>query len=122
SQTGASKVAAKLDPEAKGGDACPTLPVGATSATELVKTVERPDGITLVGSPTVIAQTKVTEVKPENATLLARLWDVDPQAGTRTLVTRAVFRPRSQDALSANGQSVFQLHPNAYHFKQGHQV
>jgi hypothetical protein len=67
-------------------------------------------GYTLLGSPTVIADLKVTGAFPA---LAERLWDVGPD-GRQTLVARGLYRP------SGDGRVVFQLHPGAWHFAAGH--
>ena len=67
-------------------------------------------GFTLMGSPTVIADIATTGAFPQIA---ARLLDVGPD-GQQTLVARAVYRP------DPSGRQVFQLHPNGWHFAEGH--
>ena len=67
-----------------------------------------------VGSPTVIADLKVTG---KFAYIAARLLDVDPETNTDTLVARGVYR---LDANAPDGLQVFQLHPGAWHFAAGH--
>jgi fermentation-respiration switch protein FrsA (DUF1100 family) len=66
-------------------------------------------GFTLLGSPTIIADLATTGTESEIA---ARLVDVSP-AGTETLVARGLLRP------GAGGHTVFQLHPQAFHFAPG---
>jgi hypothetical protein len=67
-------------------------------------------GYTLLGSPTVIADLKVTGAFPA---LALRLWDVAPD-GRQSLVARGLYRP------GADGRVVFQLHPGAWRFAAGH--
>ena len=68
-------------------------------------------GFTLLGSPTIIADISTT--LPESG-LAARLLDVEP-GGTESLVARGLLRP------GAGGTGfVFQLHPQAYKFLEGH--
>ena len=67
-------------------------------------------GYTLLGSATVVAD---IATEGSDAAIAARLWDVAPE-GTMKLVARAIYRP------DAVGRQVFQLHPNAWHFKAGH--
>ena len=55
----------------------------------------RGSGYTLLGSPTVIARLAVTGPFPE---LAARLWDVNPDTNTETLVARALYRPTASGA------------------------
>jgi fermentation-respiration switch protein FrsA (DUF1100 family) len=68
-------------------------------------------GFTLLGSPTIIAD--IEAPTPESG-LAARLLDVEP-GGTESLVARGLLRP------GAGGTGfVFQLHPQAYKFEEGH--
>jgi fermentation-respiration switch protein FrsA (DUF1100 family) len=68
-------------------------------------------GFTLLGSPTIVADIEATT--PESG-LAARLLDVAP-GGTESLVARGLLRP------GAGGTAfVFQLHPQAYKFEEGH--
>lgn len=69
------------------------------------------DGYTLLGAPTVLTDLAVRGRYPEIA---ARLWDVAPD-GTQTLVAHDLYRPRDD-----HHRDVFQLHPNAWHFRAGH--
>ena len=69
-------------------------------------------GYTLLGSPTVIVELAATSPA---AQVDARLWDAAP-TGMQTLVSHAVYRPRTDNA----GRQVFQLHPNGWHFAAGH--
>jgi fermentation-respiration switch protein FrsA (DUF1100 family) len=68
-------------------------------------------GYTLMGSPTIIAN---LESPSPNSEIAARLVDVAPE-GTETLIARGLYRPSGGD-----GQIVFQLHPQGYHFAAGH--
>jgi dienelactone hydrolase len=98
------------------GSACATVPAadqGLGVATYRLPPVTG-NGYTLLGSPTVTANLTVTGAFGEIA---ERLWDVDPVAGTETLVARGVYRIDSNDP---NGVQVFQLHPGAWHFAAGH--
>ena len=70
-------------------------------------------GYTLLGSPTVIADLKVTG---RFAYIAARLLDVDPTTNTETLLARGLYRI---DPNAPNGRQVFQLHPGAWHFGAG---
>ncbi|MBA2505410.1 MAG: acetylxylan esterase [Thermoleophilaceae bacterium] len=67
-------------------------------------------GYTLIGSPTIVADLKLTGPKPQIA---GRLLDVAPD-GTQTLVARGLYRPRG------DGRQVFQFHPNGWKFEEGH--
>ena len=70
-------------------------------------------GLTLLGSPTVIADLATTGSDSE---LAARLLDVLPD-GSERLVARGLLRPGSGGA-----DVVFQLHPQGYRFAGGHTV
>lgn len=71
-------------------------------------------GFTLLGSPTVVAD--IFSPGPTSQ-IAARLLDVDPN-GTQRLVARGLYRPEVSGP-SATCQ-VFQLHPNGWHFAEGH--
>ena len=72
---------------------------------------------TLVGSPVVHASVTLGGA---NAELATRLWDVDPVAGTQTLITRSAYRlagtPGSVVPLS------YELWPTAWQLVSGHQL
>ena len=70
-------------------------------------------GYTLLGSPTVIADLKVTGTF---AYIAARLLNVDPTTNTETLLARGLYRI---DPNAPNGRQVLQLHPGAWHFAAG---
>jgi predicted acyl esterase len=99
-----------------GGGACATA--SATDQGAGVASYRLPaatgSGYTLLGSPTVIADLKVSG---NYAYIAARLLDVDPATNTETLVARGVYRI---DAKAPNGRQVFQLNPNGWHFAAGH--
>jgi dienelactone hydrolase len=115
SSAGDTSISAKIDP-ITGGGACAT--VSSADQGSGVATYRLPaakdSGYTLLGSPTVIANLKVTGTYGEIA---ERLWDVDPKTKTETLVARGVYRI---DPNKPNGYQVFQLHPGAWHFAAGH--
>jgi len=67
-------------------------------------------GFTLLGSPTVVAD---FEGAGNNSAIAARLVDVAPD-NTKQLVARQIYRP------DASGYQVFQLHPGAWKFEEGH--
>ena len=67
-------------------------------------------GFTVLGSPTVVADFEGAGTESEIA---ARLVDVAPD-GTKQLVARQLYRP------GVSGYQVFQLHPGAWKFEQGH--
>jgi fermentation-respiration switch protein FrsA (DUF1100 family) len=95
-----------------GTGACATVPAAETSGVANYKLAPAPEGgYTLMGSPTIIAD--VESAGPDSE-LAARLLDVSP-SGTESLVARGVYRPDAGKV-----QAVFQLHPNGYHFADGH--
>lgn len=99
-----------------GGPACRTA--SATDQGFGVATYRLPaatgSGYTLLGSPTITAKLSVFGLFGYVA---ARLLDVDPAAGTETLVSRGLYR---LNPTSPNGTVKFQLHPNGWRFKAGH--
>lgn len=98
-----------------GGLACTTAP--ATNEGPGVATYRLPaatgSGYTLLGSPTVVADLKVTG---KYAYIAARLLDVNPATNTETLVARGDYRI---DANASDKLQAFQLHPGAWHFAAG---
>jgi fermentation-respiration switch protein FrsA (DUF1100 family) len=68
-------------------------------------------GFTLIGSPTIVADIEAPGGESE---LAARLLDVAP-GGTESLVARGLLRPGT-----GGKHFVFQLHPQAYRFTEGH--
>ncbi len=107
-------VAAAFDPVI-GGLACTTAPAAYEPG---IANYELPtvngEGFTLLGAPTVTADLAVTG---EYSYIAARLVDVDPEANTKILVARGLYRP---DPAVPNGRQTFQLYPNGYHFAPGH--
>jgi predicted acyl esterase len=102
-----------FDPIA-GGGACATADAADQAGTANYRlTVEREDGFTVLGSPTVIAD---VDAPSPHAQIAARLLDVDPATGQETLMARTLYRPE------AAGRQVFQLHPTAYRVAKGHEV
>jgi len=77
--------------------------------------------VTLMGSPTVVATVSVQA--EHNALIVVRLWDVDPDGRTRTLITQGITRPPAA-AHETDGAVpfVFQLSPNAYPLAKGHRA
>jgi hypothetical protein len=69
-------------------------------------------GYTLLGAPTIIADIAVSGSFGQ---IVGRLWDVDG-SGNQALVSHAIYRPRSDNL----GPQVIQLHPNGWHFAEGH--
>jgi acetyl xylan esterase AXE1 len=115
STAGNPAISRSIDPIA-GDGACASPP--ATDQGPGVATYRLPapsgHGYTLLGSPTVIATLNVTGEFPEIA---ARLWDVNPSTNTETLVARGIYRI---DPSKPNGRQIFQLHPGAWLFAEGH--
>lgn len=111
---GNPNVSKTVDPIA-GGGACATTDAvdqpAAAAATYRVGKVSR--AYTLAGAPTVIA--KITKLDTGNAQIAARLWDVDAENSSQTLVARTLYRP-----VGSGGFEVFQLHANGYRFAPGH--
>jgi hypothetical protein len=115
STAGNQAIAKAFDP-LFGGGACATVTAtdqGAGVATYRLPAATR-SGYTLLGSPTVTADLKVTG---DFAYIAARLLDVDPATNTETLVARGVYRI---DPNAPDGRQVFQLYPAAWHFAAGH--
>src|SRR3954463_12661492 len=110
SAAGDPTVSAAIDPIA-GQGACATTSAADEAGTANYRLPGATGaGYTLLGSPTVIADVKVTGPFPA---LAERLWDVGPD-GRQTLVARGLYRP------SGAGRVVFQLPPGAGHFAAGH--
>ena len=112
---GDPKVSRAFDPVA-GGLSCTTAP-GADEGRG-VATYRLPTptgaGYTLLGSPTVTADLKVTG---EFAYIAGRLVDVDLATNTKTLISRGAYRI---DPKAPNGRQTFQLSANGWHFAAGH--
>jgi predicted acyl esterase len=95
------------------GGPCRTIPATDDSgAASYMFPRVRGKGFTLMGAPTLIAR---LVVHGHFAQVVARLWDVGPD-GMQTLVTHAIYRPRSDN----RNPQPFQLHPNGWHFAAGH--
>lgn len=115
SSGGDPKVSRAFDPVA-GGLSCTTAPAddeGRGVATYRLPTPTG-SGYTLLGSPTVIADLKVTG---EFAYIAGRLVDVAPATNTKILVARGAYRI---DPKAPNGRQTFQLSANGWHFAPGH--
>src|SRR5690242_1887866 len=111
-----SAVGHAFDP-VTGGGACAT----ASSADQVGAATYRSDpvptgGFTLMGAPTVVA-----DIASAGSTsqIAARLLDVNPTSSTETLVARGLYRPEIDGTATCQ---VFQLHPNGWHFAEGHVV
>ena len=99
-----------FDPIA-GTGACATAPGTDQAGVATYRLPAAPaGGFTLIGSPTVIAD--IASPSPQSE-LAARLLDVTP-GGTETLIARGLLRPGAGGA-----GTVFQLHPQAFHFAAG---
>jgi hypothetical protein len=103
----------QVDPVLGGGACVRTSATDQTAAATYRLPAATGTGYTLLGTPTVIADLTVTGVSPQNSELAGRLWDVASD-GMQTMVARALYRP------SANGQIVFELNANGWHFDAGH--
>ena len=108
---GDDAVAAPFNP-VSGGGACATADGADQPGTATYRFAAAPQGgFTLMGSPTVIAD---YEFDGNTSQVAARLLDVGPD-GTETLVARGLWRPES-----GGPAQVFQMHPNGWHFAEGH--
>lgn len=107
SSGGDSRIGKSLDPIA-GDGACASVASADQQGTATYRMAKLTSDVTLLGSPTVVAD---LAVEGAHAQLAARLWDVD--GDKQTLVARTVMRP------DPSGRQVFQLHPNAYRFAAG---
>jgi hypothetical protein len=110
SVAGDPTVSAAIDPIAGQGACATTSAADEPGTANWRLPAATGDGYTLLGSPTVIADLKVTGAFPA---LAARLWDVAPDA-RQTLVARGLYRP------DGDGRAVFQLHPGAWRVAPGH--
>lgn len=112
---GDPRVSKAFDP-VTGGNSCTTAPAPAAEPGVATYRLPAPtgEGYTLLGSPTVTADLKVTG---EFAYIAGRLVDVDPAANTKTLVARGVYRI---DPKAPNGRQTFQLSANGWRFAPGH--
>jgi acetyl esterase/lipase len=72
---------------------------------------------TLVGSPVVGVNVLLGGA---DATLATRLWDVDPVAGTQTLITRGVYRLTGTPASTVPLR--YELWPTGWQLQQGHRL
>jgi hypothetical protein len=114
--TGGDPAVAKAFDPVYGGLSCTTASAadeGAGVATYRLPAATG-SGYTLLGSPMVTADLRVTG---EFAYIAARLLDVDPATNLETLVSRSVYRI---DPNAPNGRQTFQTSANAYHFAAGH--
>jgi dienelactone hydrolase len=107
-------VGAAVDPVTGGGDACVRTGTSPAPGTAVYSLPAAPaGGYTLLGAPTIVARLR-SGGEAGLTQLVGRLWDVDPEGGSQTLVARGVVRP------AGSGREVFQLHANGWHFARGH--
>jgi predicted acyl esterase len=71
--------------------------------------------VTLLGQPLLTGRVRA---EGRFGQIAARLWDLDPAAGTQRLVTRGVYRLRDDE----RGRFRFRLDGNGWRFDQGHRV
>jgi hypothetical protein len=109
---GDEEVSAAFNPVG-GGGACATASGADIPGAATYRLDPAPSGgVTLMGSPTVIADFTL----PGNTSqVAARLLDVAPD-GTEQLVARGLWRPAS----GGPTEQVFQTHPNGWAFAEGH--
>jgi hypothetical protein len=100
---------------AASGSGCQSSPTGAAAPGTTV--LRRPvgAGFTLLGRPTVTLRLRASGAAGQ---LDSRLWDVDPAAGRRVLVTRGAYRLTA----GQRGDAVLQLDGDGHRFAAGHQV
>jgi len=112
-EAGSPAASQAYDPVA-GGGACATADATDSPGVASYRLDPAPvGGYTLMGAPTVVAD--ILNVSP-NSQLTSRLIDVDP-SGDGTLVARGTLRLEGGTEAT---REVFQLHPNGYHFAEGH--
>ncbi len=105
-----------FDPIVGTGEPCVALPEELVANEHAVEYSTGPipaGGVTLMGSPTIVAE---VESPSPNSEIAARLFDVSP-GGYDRLIARGVYRPDG-----GVQQMVFQLHPQAYHVPAGDEI
>ena len=108
---GDPSIGAAFDPIG-GPGACATASSADQAGAATYRLAPAPEaGFTLAGSATIVADLSAPGGESE---LAARLLDVAPDE-TETLVARGLLRPGEGEA-----GMVFQLHPQAYRFEEGH--
>ena len=107
---GSEAIAAPFNP-VSGGGSCARTDSSDQPGTVTVRYRSSGD-LTLLGSPTVIADFKTSG---ESSQLAARLLDVAP-GGQQTLVARGLWRPIDGE------RQVFQMHPNGWTFEEDHAI
>ncbi len=110
---GSPAIADAFDPIAGGGACVKTAGDDQPGVASYRAAPAPAGGFNLMGSPTVLADIASPVAGSEIA---ARLLDVDP-AGEQTLIARGLWRPVTAEAPV---RQVFQLHPNAWRFAEGH--
>lgn len=115
SSGGNPAAAAAFDP-VMGGLSCTAAPAADEGPGVATYRLPTPTGAgyTLLGSPTVTADLRVSG---DYAYIAARLVDVDPATNTKTLVARGAYRI---DPKSPDGRRTFQLSANGWRFAPGH--
>jgi hypothetical protein len=114
SASGGDPAVARVFDPAAGGGACARAAGADEPGTANYRLGVAPaGGYTLLGSPTVIAHFRLPGA---NSQVAARLVDVAPD-GQKSLVARGLWRP---EVSSHPVRQVFQLHPNGWHFAEGH--
>ncbi len=104
-----------LDPLAGGGDGCIVTAPQEAPGTARYRVRNGGSPITILGAPKLSARIEVTGLKPAEAQIDARLWDVTPDGQSQRLIARGVYRP-------ANGLNSWELHPAAWRVQAGHGV
>jgi fermentation-respiration switch protein FrsA (DUF1100 family) len=110
---GSPAVNGKFDPIG-GEGACATAPGADQPGAATYRLAPAPaGGFTLIGSPTIVAD---ISAPGGQSAIAARLLDVTPgPSETEALVARGLLRPGE-----GGEEFVFQLHPQAYKFEEGH--
>ena len=111
---GDSAIGVRFDP-LFGGGACAQTSADTLPGTATYSLAAPAGGMTLMGSPTVIAD---ITTPGSTSQLAARLLDVGPD-GQQTLVARGLWRPVVG---AASRRQAFQLHPNGWNFAEGHRA
>src|SRR3954447_4774637 len=102
---------------ANGTTICTTQAAGDNASAATYKTDPIPaGGVTIAGSPTIIAELSTVGT---NDMVAARLYDVDPADG-QILLARGLYRPT--DVGAGFAKQVFQLHPQAWKVPAGHVI
>ena len=122
----AKTVSAPSDPQRSraydpivGGGACATAPGSDQAGTASYRRAAPAGGVTLLGSPTIVAD--INSAGP-NSQVAARLLDVDDATGNATLIARGLYRPDVNPAGAGATRQVFQLHPGGWRFEPGHTI